>query len=1025
MIDFSIKKPITTLMILMTLVVFGFYTYRLLTVDLMPDITLPIATVQVVYPGAGPEEIETSVVSKIEDELAMLDGLDKNQVFIMDGVAVFVLEFDMEQDIDIAAMDIKDKIDAIRSELPEDIMDPVVSKVDLGAFPVMLLSLSGPEGLDRTRYWAEELVQPELTKISGVAQVDIAGGLEREIHVDLIGSELESRGMAYTDVYQVLAANNLKFPLGSMENIPKDVTLRLDGEFTSLEQLRELLIPTSSGPVPLKTVAFITDSFKEVEQKAYYTGSATVGLSMIKRSDANVVGVCQQVTKDLSKIEAKLPEGYKLSIIRDNSLFIENSVNDTFNNIYLGIILTAAILFFFLRNFNTTIIAAVTMPITVITTFTMVYASGFTLNIMTLMSLGLSVGLLVTNTIVVIENIIKHLNQKHDDPMHAAAAGTKEVATAVFASTLTNMAVFVPIAFMQGIMGKIFLQFGMTMVYATIASLLISFTLTPMMASRMLKTGKKKEKKELQFLKVLENGYRNILEKLVSGWGLAGMVVLLVVLFISVGVLGGHLGSEFMPKTDEGLIDIKVEMPSGTNLDATNAAAILVENKIKNIKEIKAVYTQVGSSNPMEGGASTASLAIELVGKDNRDRSTDQVVASIRPLLADIPAAEITVMSKQSMGEGGGGQEGDLQVQITGPELEKVVAASDSVDRLLRSLNGVANVKSTWKEGAPELVLRPRQDVLADYGVTAGQIAQFIRYYVEGEDASIYRENGEEYDILLRFREEDRKSRTDILGLTLPTARGFIPLSVLVEEQNSTGPSQLNRLNKEPLITLGTFLFPDITAGEVQTELLAKVDAMNLPEGVKVSFGGDAEMMAESITEMTLAMLMAIILTYILLTALLESFIQPLVIMMTIPLGFIGVIWSLFFSGNSISIISLMAMVMLIGIVVNNAILIIDYANYLTRKKDMNPREAAIEGASSKFRAILMTNIATIVSMLPLALGLGEGAEMRQPMAIASIGGLMVSTLMTIFFIPQLFWFTPKISSLAGRVVFFWRKRTV
>jgi HAE1 family hydrophobic/amphiphilic exporter-1 len=1028
MIRISIQKPITMLMVLMTLVVFGVYTYRMLAVDLMPDVALPIATVQVVYPGAGPEEVETSVVEKMEEGLSTLDGLDRLQVFIMEGVAVFVLEFGMKTDIDIAAMDIKDRIDATRPRLPSGIEDPVVAKIDLGAFPVMYLTLQGDDSPAAMRRKADKIVKPALTKIPGVAQANISGGLEREIQVELRRDELDARGLSLQQVFQVLAASNLNFPLGSLDGKYQDVTLRLDGSFTQLEELRQLEIPTMGGAVPLYQLANIRDHFKEVKEESYFNGTANISFALIKRSDANIVGVCDAIRSELPAIQKKLPDSYQLDVIKDDSRFIRNSLDDTFFNIYLGILLTAFILWLFLQQWATTLIAAITMPVTVIVTFTAIWISGFSLNIMTLMSLGLAVGLLVTNTIVVLENIMRHVQLKHDDPKEGAFRGTNEVATAVFSSALTNMAVFVPIAFMGSIVGKMFREFGLTMVYATLASLLISFTLTPMMASRLL--GKKKkgasedsdsETKEIGeghhphehhavpkgVLGSLQKVYGALLKALISWKGFALMIILLIGGIVLTGVLAKQLGNEFFPQTDEGLIDVKVEMPSGTNLQTTRLSVQEVEARIAKLPEVKQIFTLVGSTNPMQGGASAAKLSIQLNHYSERDRSTQEIVASLRPLLADIPGAQITMRAKESLGNSGE-DKGDLDVQVSGPSAAAAGAGADYLQSYLDTLAGVASVRSSWKEGAPELVLRPRLDVLAEYGLVSGQVAQLIRLYVVGEKASVFREEKEEYDIRIRLAEEDRRNRSDILSMSVPTPRGVVPLSSLVEYRNATGPAQLNRLDEEPLVTLKVNLFPGITMGEVQAKLQEFADTHPLPEGAKLSFGGNAKMMAETQAEMSMAMIMAVLLTYILLTALLESFVQPLVIMMTIPLGAIGVIASLFVTGNTISMISMMAMVMLIGIVVNNGILIIDYANILYRHKGYNPFDAAFYAATGKFRAVVMTNVATVVSMLPLAMGLGEGAEMRQPMAIASIGGLVVSTMITVFLIPQLYWLLSK-----------------
>ncbi len=994
------------LMVLLALVVFGIYTFRLIPINLMPKVDIPVVSVTTIYPGAGPEEIETSVTEKLEDVFSLVDGVDKIISYQSEGVSIITIQFKMGNNVDFNAIDVKDKINQIRQELPDDIYDPVITKFDPGDKPVLSLAITADAPLNEIKDKTED-IKEVLSRVNGVASVNIQGGLEREILVELNKTELEARGIPYAAVFGIIRASNLNFPVGNLKKPAQDVNIRVSAKFKSIENLEELEIPTEMGVVRLKDIARVTDTFKEQEQDARFNQNATVGLDVKKRSDANVLSVATEVKKELAKIKASLPEGYALDMARDNSVFVKNSVDDVYMNIFFGVLLTAITLLLFLRKISITIIAAVTMPVSIVATITFMYASGFTLNMMSLMALGIAVGILVTNSIVVLENIIKHMGEG-DDPKIAAEKGTAEIATAVIASTLTNVAVFVPIAFMQSIVGAFFVEFGLTMVFVTAVSLFISFSLTPMMASRMLHNRNKKEidafadTERKGLMHSLEVGYEKLLNVVLTKIGAVVITIGIVALFLSIGIAFPQLGNEFVPKSDEGTFSVKVELPSGTNLKTSDEAVKQVESIVQTIPELNSQYATIGTVTGLTRGQHLSSVVVRLDGKEERDRSTNEVVAELRTKLIAIPDASIVVKAENSTG--GDPNASDLDIQVVGSNMEHILETVDTLMSFIGMQAGVADIESSWKSGKPEVVLRPKRNAVADYGLTIGEIAQTVRMYIVGDAASQFREGDDEYDITVKYAEEDRKKRSDVLSLPVISPRGIIPLSSFVDEESAEGPTTIARLNKERMVKISTNLLPGVTPGDIQKVLPEFFDGFKAKGDTRIVFGGDAELMEEAAIDFGIAIVMAIILTYVLLTALLESFIQPVIIMSTIPLGLIGVIWSLFFSNSAISIIALMAIVMLIGIVVNNGILILDYANHLIRSQGLKLREAAIKGAASKFRAIIMTNIATMMAMMPLALGIGAGAEMKQPMAIASIGGLLVSTSLTLFFVPMLYW---------------------
>ena len=1025
LIKFTIRRPVATAMMLLAVVVFGLYTYRMMSVELFPDIDLPIAAVAIVYAGAGPEDIENTVVRPVENQFSGLEGLKHQTVTTMENVTYFMLEFSTDRDIDMAAIDVKDKLDQIRDNLPDDIEDPVIYKVDLGAMPIMQIALSVPEdvSLVELRRIADDEIGPRLARANGVATATVSGGLEREIHVEVSPAELESRNIGIQTLYGLVAASNLNYPLGSIKGKKGEVTVRLDGEFSTLEEIGNIEIPVAGGTIRLKDVARIVDSWEDPDERTWLNGKQTVGFSVSKRSDANTVKTAAAIRKELKKINAELPPGWSMDVVNDNSTYIEDSVNGVFSDMLTGILLTSVLLLLFLKNPMTTIIAAVSMPVSMVATFTAMSLSGFSLNMMSLMALGLSVGLLVTNVIVVLENIIKHLDAKGDDPAGAAERGTLEVALAVSASTLTNVAVFVPLAFMQSTMGAMFRQFGLTMVYATGFSLFVTFTLTPMMAAKMLRPKKRSELRDDEhdkgFLARLVRGYSAVLRKVLTPVGLVGSVGITAALLVSMAVLFATLGFDVMPKTDNGIINVTLEMPVSYNMEGTDLTATALAKRIREeVKDVVSVYVISGSANAMQGGPYNAKMSVEIKNKKDRETSMAAALAAIQRVAADFPNAKTTV--SQASQFSGGGSTADILLQIGGTDNDDVVAYMEEATQVLRTIPGVASYTNSWIVGSPEFTMRPDLEVLADYGLTVGTMAQLIRIYLSGSKASVLRQGETETDILVRFDEDKRMTREEVLALPIPTARGMVPISALVKAEDGFGPAKLMKFDKQHLVQLSLYLFPGHSMSEVQNEFAAKMANAPKHGDAWFRYGGNSESLAEGLADMLMAVIIAILLTYILLTGLLESFWQPLIIMMTIPLGAIGVAWGLKLTGLTISMMALMAMVMLIGIVVNNAILILDYSNWLRRNRQLNWKDAAHDGAVSKFRAVLMTNIASIAAMMPLAMGMSEGSEMRQPMAIASVGGLTVSTLMAVFLIPALYWAVP---TLTGRFFGLFRRK--
>ena len=1040
MIKASIYKPITMLMVILAIVVFGLYTYSMMVVDLMPKFDIPVVTGTIVYPGANPEEIETTIIKPIEDQVELVDGIDYVQSICMENYGIIIAMFNMGIDVDVAANDVRSKIELAAADFPDAVEAPVISKVDINASAIMSISFTGPLNSTELRQKVEDEIEPLFTSVSGVASVDIFGGTTRQISIELDKEKMIDRNVDITTIMGLYGATNVNNPVGEVIGKHKNTTVRTDGKFKTLDEMRNLDIPTSMGVIKLSEIAEIKDTVETITSASRFNGQSSISLDIKKRSDANVVEVSEGVLKRMNEINKTLPEGFELHLVYDKSESVNESIDNVIQNIMIAIALTAILLLLFLGKFSTMIIAALTMPISVIGAFTLMYFAGFGINMMSLMALSSSVGLLVTNSIVVLENISAKLGEGLD-PKEAAYKGTSEIMVAIMASTLTNVCVFVPIAFMKSIVGIFFRTFGMTMVFATVVSLIITFTLTPLMAAYLFKGKKKDENGNIieskpsigerifgVFPTVL-NGIRFVYLKTLSFClsvpGVIFQVLALVAMLMFVGYMTTNkMTVELSPKQDQGMISVKLEMPVGTNIETTDSVARIIESRIKDVPEIVHYSVTVGGSNGMTS-VNQASLRIKLLkDREGRTRSTDQIVDSLRPYFANIPDAYISIKST-SASEMNNNSSGDVVLEVSGLKMDSVVKASQIVlDRIKDKIDGIVDVKTSYEAGKPEIRLIPNRQALADYGVTLKTVATYNYIAVSGYEAGQYSEDGEEYDVYVRLQEKDRQSHSDIETLPILTPKGYVNTSELFYVEDGAGPTRIDRKRKLSRIDISMNLLPGHTTGEIMGKLGKLTSEMEdeIPEGVSFGFGGNADMQNDMVQEFITAIIMAILLTYILLVALLESFAQPFIIMTTIPMGAIGVFLALIFTGKALSMISLMAIVMLIGVVVNNAILLLDEANRLLRSGAMGRRSAVMTAAKTKFQPIVLATFASVVAQLPLAFALGgDVAAMTQPMGIASVGGLIVSALLTMYLVPTFFWLpnaiTSKVKSKANKII--------
>ncbi len=1015
--DLSIKRPILVSMILVVFLLFGGIAFFGMNLDLTPNVDFPIITVQTLYPGAGPTEIENQITRRIEDAVSSISKIDEMTSYSMESVSYVMLQFDLDKNVDIANQEVKDKVDAMLNLLPEDAERPIIQKFNINAFPIIDIILSGDLEMTELYDIADKQLRDRFAQLEGVANVSITGGEQREIKVQLDNRIVFQNSLSLAQLAGLLQAQNLDMPGGHFRQHTQEYSVRLDGKFKSLEALRQLEIPTAFGNKKLGDLAEVIDSGAEVrERTSYFNNISKLGrdnvilLSLIKSAEGNTVQIADAVHEALPEIERELPPGSSLDIVTDRSTFIRATVEDTLTNIILGIVFTALVLFFFLHDVRSTLIVGLSMPMSILSTFLFMDLFGFTLNIMTLMGLSTAVGILVTNSVVVLENIFRHKNMGSTN-REAASVGTAEIVVAVIASTMTNIAVFLPIAFMSSMVGLFMKEFALTVVFATLFSLIMSFTLTPMMSSLILP---EKNRKIHRIGDVLESIFRSweLRYQKILGFFLknkrraAALILVSIVLFLASFGIATQIGFEFMPMLDEGDITIEVELPQGANLDQTAELLSAVQERLTLFEELQHVVITIGSISAMDQGTNLALVDVKLVDAANRDPSTIEMTSKFIEALSDIPNANIRVSAVSMIGGG----DDPIAFNLLGQEVDTLEVYKNIVLDRIEDIEGLVNLNTSSRAGKPEVTLHPDRATLASAGLTVFDLALTLRNSMTGMISTQYRDNGEEYDVRVLINESSYDSPEEIGALTVVAPTGTYRLAQLTEIEFSEGYSTLLHKDKYKTIEFNAGVAPGYVLGDITGEIDRRTEDIVLPSGYSLRWGGDTEMMQETITDMIRTFLIALVLTYMLLAAILESLTQPLMILGTVPLAFIGVFVGLFVTGLAMNAISMMAIVMLLGIVVNNAILLLDYTNLLVRKEKKDIRSALIEACPTKLKPILMASLAIMLGMLPMAMGLGAaGREMRQPMGVVAIGGLAVSTVLALLIIPVLYYLFSKV----------------
>ena len=997
----SVKRPIGLIMIVLGILALGFVSLRNLAIDLFPEIELPIAAVTTTYTGAGPQEVEQLVSRPLESALSSLQGIDEIQSISQPGASLVLLIFKSGTNLDNALLEVRERVDMVKAMLPEDADDPSVLRFDPQQIPVMMLGLTGGE-LDEMQEIADEQVVPYLERVDDVASASVAGGKIREIHVVPDPAKLNLYGLTPSHLAQALQAENRSASAGTISKGSQDMQIRIQGEFSSLNDIASTGITLPSGErIQVSDVALVVDTFREMSSITEVNGKPALVLSVLKESDGNTVNAADGLYEAIEEIQARLPEHLDLTIVFDTSVFIRSSIDSITEALMIGGAVSILVLTLFLRSVRPVIIISVSIPLSVISTFTLMYFAGETLNIVTMGGLALGIGMMVDCSIVILENIFTH-RQRGAPLFEAATKGAAELGPAVVASTLTTMVVFLPIVFVQGFAADLMTPLALTVSFSLLASLVVALTVVPMMSSRLL-TDKSVMAQEKsgginKWFILLRERYRKGLD-----WAIRHrktVVIVTLVAFFGSFALTPFIGAEFLPDADQGYMDINIETPPGTSLEETEKALRTVMARMEPYKPIiKSEYATIGSTG-FAIGASTnqATLSLELIPSTERDITTKELAAELEEKFKDIPGADIRISVS-----GGGFSTGDpIQIGLRGPEYEVLAELAEEVAWLVSNVEGTYNVQTSLSDGRPEIQVDVRRDLLHLYGLSYGQIMQHISLAFNGQVATRYREGGGEYDVRIIYPEENRTTIADLETLLIPTATGgLVPLGTVAELKQVTGPVAITRDNQQRQVNVTS----DIIGRDlysVANEIRARLDNLTLPEGYDYTMGGQTEDMQETFGDLFMALIFAVFLVYVVMAVQFESASYPFVVMFSMPTMIIGVLLGLFITRTPISMMVLIGLIMLAGIVVNNAIILIDYVNQL-KARGWGRNEAIVEAGPARLRAIMMTTITTLLGMLPMALGYGEGSEQQAPLAITVIFGLTTSSLFTLFFVPVMY----------------------
>ncbi len=1007
--EFAVRRPVTITMIVLGILLLGSVSLGKLAIDLYPEMNFPIAAVMANYPGAGPEEVENQVTRPLEDVLGTVNNVETISSTSSSGSSLVLIMFNWGTDIEFATLQMREKVDLIKSRLPDDVGTPTVLKMDPTMMPILQAAVSGDKDLATLQQLTEDVIKNRLERIEGVASVSVTGGLVNEVEVKVDPVKLDAYGLSVSQVTQTLQGENMNLSSGEIEDGKEKLLVRTVGEFKRIEDFEQIIINGVGGSqVKLKDIADIKFTHQTPTQYTRVNERPSLSINILKQTGSNIVQVADLVNKEIEALQKTLPRGVKIDTIVDQSQFIKQSINGVARNTIVGGVLAVFVLLLFLRNIRSTLIIGLAIPFSVISTFILVYFAGITLNVMSLGGLALGVGMMVDSAIVILENIYRY-RQKGYGYIEAAIQGSSEVGSAVMASTLTTVAVFLPIVFVEGLASELFKQLALTVSFSLLASLFVALTLIPMLSSKILKVENQDqfsaEGETVQragfvqrALNALDEKYRVLL-----AWSLKHRKT--VVFTVTLALVGSFalvpfVGTEFIPKVDTGEISIQVELPKGSVLSDTARITTEVENIIKEVPEVQTVFTSIGSTGQNLGGSQGNELSqmiVKVGGKKERKRSTDLIIEEMRTKLKPITGAKISL--SQNEAQMGGGS--PIDIAIKGNDLETLKLLADQVADEVEGVQGTREVKSSLEESRPEIQLVVDRQRAGQLGLTASQVAMSVRTAISGTTTSTYRLAGKEYDIRVKMG-DGNPNLMELERLTIAAPNGSrVPLREVAQLSKVNGPTAIKRENQARVVNVTA----DVTGrdlGTVTTEIQQVLKKVNLPNGYMIEYGGQNKEMMESFASLGLALLLSIVLVYMVMASQFESLMHPFVIMFSLPTTFIGIVAGLAVTGRSLSVPAFIGVIMLAGIVVNNAIVLVDYINTL-RREGLAREDAIVKAGPTRLRPILMTTLTTVLGLIPLTLGLGEGAESQAPMATVVVSGLTMSTLFTLVFVPVIY----------------------
>ena len=1009
----SVKRPLTIIMVFLVVLMFGGIGYSKMPANLMPDIDVPVALVMTQWSGAGPEDIDDQISEPIEKSLSSISNVKTTVSQSSEGVSIVVAQFEYGVDVDEKLNDIRSKVDTVKMTLPDDVDNPSILKMDMNAQAIAQVVVTGEGTADDIMKYAEETVQVKLEAVDGTTSADINGGDKTQINVIADPAVLSSYGVTLDTIKGLLSATNKSYPYGSITQGEDKIVIRSVDKVESLEDIKAIQIPTSNGEtISLDKICTVEYGVVDKDTIYRYNGQDSLVMSIQKQQDANTVQVMKEVNKQIEELNKENPQ-FNLKVVNDTSEYISDSIKDVMKNLALSAVIAFGVILLFLKSGRASFVVAVSIPTSIVGAIALLYFTGETLNMVTLSSLVIAVGMVVDNATVVIENIFKYRKNPDLSIEDAAIQGTNTVSTAVLASTLTTVAIFLPILFTEGFTKIMFGSLAKTLIFALTLSLIVAVTLVPSIFAKLSggKNGAKMEEKPAPIFDKISEFYKNLIVLALKH----KLIVVLISIGMFIGSMGiiatGAIGMDFMSSGDEGMVNISIKLPEGLDLEPSDYYVSMAEERVADIPEIETMITQIGSGSPLSSGSSnTASISLDLVSSKERKRTTDEVEQDVVERLKEIPDCEINVSQNSSMSMGGSG---DVQVDIKGPDLDVLEEITNQAKANVEQLSGFRNVETSLSDSNEEAQFKIDKRKAALYGINTSSIASTLRTAISGTDTTTVTIDDYDYDVNLKFKESSIDNIEDIKQIKIKSATGQeIPLGAFADITMAEGLKSISRTDGDYSISI-TAKADGMDTNTASMLLTQAVNEVDMPRDYSIDVGGSAEMMQESMSSLAMAMVVAILLVYMVMVAQFESFGKPFIIMFSIPFAFVGVVLALLISRTTLNVVGMLGAILLIGIVVNNGIVLIDYIGQLREAKVQGTLEEIVaKGCAARLRPVLMTTMTTIVGMIPSALAFGEGGDMMQPLAVVIIGGLSVSTLVTLILIPTVYLIFEKIQNV-------------